>query len=244
MQGIKAYAKGATAHLQRVLDSNLKKMDQLAEKISKDAQQGKSLFAFGSGHSALLPLELFHRAGGASFLIPLVAEPFLPSAGPSLVRLMERTPKSANFLLDRAQPKKGEMLWLFSQSGINPAIIDMAEYAHAKGLYTVAFTSLSHSKAVPSRHPSGRKLFQVCDEVMDLGGIRGDAIVPISKSMSVGPVSTLGGIFLAHCILSETLLKLERRGKKFAYTSVNTPEGEQRNKTLERKGSKRDPLLR
>jgi uncharacterized phosphosugar-binding protein len=119
-------------------------------------------------------MELYHRAGGASFVVPVFADYLMPTAGPSVVRQLERTPGVANALLSRAQPVAGEMIWISSQSGINAAVVDFAIEAKKRGLHTVAFTSLVHSRAVQSRHASGKRLFEVCDDVIDLGGAVGD----------------------------------------------------------------------
>jgi uncharacterized phosphosugar-binding protein len=203
------------------------------------------LLVFGSGHSQIFPLELYHRAGGPSFVLPVTSFAFSPLQGPGLVRIMERTAGSANGLLDRVDPKPGEMLWLCSQSGINAALIDLALHAKQRKLFTVAFTSKTHSESVPSRHSSGKRLFEVCDEVVDLGGERGDAAVPLGPRLpKAGPLSTLGAVFLAHSILVSALSELERRGRRCVYTSVNTPEGEKRNLGIETHARIRDRLLR
>ena len=241
-----AYARVALPHLESLVSLNRLEMENLSTRIVQDVTAGKSLFIFGSGHSALLPLELYHRAGGPSFVIPLVLEALLPCAGPPLVRILERTEGCAKMILSRGQPQPGEMIWIMSQSGINAAGIDMALEAKKRGLYSVAFTSLTHSRAVASRHSSGKKLFEVCDAVMDLGGVVGDAAVPVSAAtgVAVGPLSSLGAIFLAHSILAPAMSQVEGRGVRCVYTSVNTPEGELRNRKLEEVAKVRDPLLR
>jgi uncharacterized phosphosugar-binding protein len=241
---VRAYSRFALPHLEKILTTNLKVLEKVSDRIVKDVQKKRSLFVFGSGHSAIFPLEVYHRAGGPSFVIPLIADFFLPSAGPSVVRLMERTPGSSQFLLERASPRSGEMVWLASQSGINSASVDLALEAKRRKLYTVAFTSTVHSKAVNSRHPSGKKLYQVCDEVVDLGGAVGDASVHLKSGVAVGPLSSLGSIFLAHSILTDAMARLEQIGIRCVYTSVNTPQGEGRNQELEKQAKVRDMLLR
>ena len=241
---IKAYAEVALPHLAKILEKNSKTLEKIADRIVKDVRANRSLFVFGSGHSSIFPLELYHRAGGPSFVIPLVADFLLPTAGPPVVRIMERTVGSANFLLNRVFPRAGEMIWLASQSGINPAVVDLALDAKRRKLHTVAFTSLVHSRAVSSRHPSKKRLFEVCDEVVDLGGTVGDASVKVSSQLSVGPLSTLGGVFLAHSILTASIARLEEEGIRCAYTSVNTPDGELRNQRIEELAKIRDVFLR
>ena len=241
---IKSYASVALPNLEKALEKNLKVLARLADRLVKDVQMNRSLFVFGSGHSTIFPLELYHRAGGPSFVIPLISEFLLPSAGPSVVRVMERTSGSVNYLLDRVLPRAGEMVWLASQSGINAAGVELALEAKRRKLFTVAFTSVSHSEGVTSRHPSKKKLYQVCDEVVDWGGVVGDAAVRVAPQVSVGPLSSLTGIFLAHSVLTTAMARLEQKGIRCAYTSVNTPEGEVRNRKLEELARIRDFLLR
>lgn len=243
------YADAALPHLKTILDANAPVMEKIATRLCDDIQAGKSLLVFGSGHSGIFPLELYHRAGGASFVIPVVADFLLPTAGPPVVRVLERTPGVANSILNRAEPMKGEMIWISSQSGINGAVVDLALQAKEKGLYTVAFTSRVHSSAVASRHPSGKRLFEVCDETVDLGGKVGDACVNITPNGSAdelwaGPLSTLGSVFMGHSIIVSACARLEAKGVRCVYTSVNTPQGEARNRDIEKSAMKRDPLLR
>ncbi len=238
-----SYSRIALPHLEEAVRRNAPVMDELAARLFEDVRAGRSLLVFGSGHSGLFPLELYHRAGGASFVLPLVADYLMPQAGPPVVRILERTPGVANVLLDRAKPRAGEMVWISSQSGINSAVVDFALEAKKRGLFTVAFSSVAHSSAVSSRHPSGKRLFEVCDRVVDFGGFRGDACVQITEGVSAGPLSTLTSVLLGHSILVDACARLERAGHRCAYTSVNTPEGEARNKELERVAAERDPLL-
>jgi uncharacterized phosphosugar-binding protein len=241
---IYSYSKTALPHLEKLISANEKVMEDLVGRLVKDVIAGKSLLIFGSGHSAIFPLELYHRAGGASFVLPVVADFLLPTAGPSVVRVLERTAGVAQAVLARAEPKKGEMLWLASNSGINAAVVDLAITAKKMGLYTVAFTSLAHSKHVESRHTSGKRLFEVTDQVVDIGGVRGDASVEIADGVVAGPLSSMSTILLGHSILTAAMGELEAKGHSCTYTSVNTPEGEARNRGLEKTAALRDPLLR
>ncbi|MCM2279359.1 MAG: sugar isomerase domain-containing protein [Oligoflexia bacterium] len=243
MTDVKSYAAAAIPHLSDAIERNSAVMERLASRLVADVKAGRSLLVFGSGHSAIFPLELYHRAGGASFVIPIVADYLMPQAGPPVVRVLERTPGVANMLLARARPMAGEMLWLSSQSGINAAVVDLALEAKKQGLVPVAFTSVAHSSAVKSRHPSGRRLFEVCDEVVDFGGRVGDAVVSVSRDVVAGPLSTLTSVLLGHSIVVAASGRLEAQGIRCVYTSVNTPEGEARNRSLEERARERDVLL-
>ncbi len=238
------YSKTALPHLSEQLEANQGSMQQVATQLVSLVKSGKRLLVFGSGHSSVLAFEVYHRAGGPSFVQPLVADYLLPTAGPPVVRVMERTAGSANFLLARAQAEAGEMLWVMSQSGINAAGVDLALEAKKRGLITVAWTSRAHSAAVASRHSSGKRLFEICDHTIDLGGVPGDAAVEIAPAVRAGPLSTLTAVFLAHGMLVEVCSALEAAGQRCVYTSVNTPEGEKRNQAIEQEASRKDWLLR
>lgn len=241
---VRSYSAVLASHLTQAVERNEKVMQELAEMLVRDVKAGKSLFAFGSGHAAIFTMELYHRAGGCSFLVPVFADYLLPTAGPPVVRVLERTAAAANMMLARAEPRPGEMIWIASQSGINTAVVDFALEAKRLGLFTVAFTSVEHSSQVASRHPSGKKLYEVCDRIVDLGGFRGDACLELAPDVRGGPISSLMSITLGHSIITTACAHLEAAGVRCTYTSVNTPEGEARNKGIEKQAMIRDPLLR
>src|SRR5262245_19548324 len=105
----KDYGALALEHLENIRARNQKTIEKIARQVEKDVAAGRSLLVFGSGHSSIFPMELHHRAGGASFVIPLVADYLLPTAGPPIVRLFERSTHAADAILARARPKRGEM---------------------------------------------------------------------------------------------------------------------------------------
>jgi uncharacterized phosphosugar-binding protein len=238
------FAQPSLIHLREVLEANRSTLERLGGEVVERVKRGERLLVAGSGHSSLFPLELYHRAGGVHFVLPIVADYLLPSAGPSVVRALERTPGALLPILDRFQPSQGEMIWIASQSGINPSGVELALEATRRGMRVVAFTSVIHSRGVPARHSSGKRLFEVAHEVIDLGGRIGDAIVPVHEGLSAGPVSTLTSVFLGHALLVAVGSLLERQGVRCVYTSVNTPDGESRNRNLESEAGSRDFLLR
>ncbi len=241
---LRAYSNRAIPHLASLIDLNASAMETVAQDLLASVRGGGSLFVFGSGHSSIFAFELYHRAGGASFVIPIIADFLLPHAGPPLVRRLERAPGLVTPVLHRARPRAGDMIWISSQSGINSSGIDVALEAKTLGMRTVAFTSRKHSAAVTSRHPSGKRLMEVCDSVIDLGGETGDAAVEVVPGgVRAGALSSLGAILLGHSIVVAVCGELEAEGRRCVYTSVNTPEGEKRNLALEAEAAKRDALL-
>ena len=204
------------------------------------------LHVFGSGHSHAVAEEAFHRAGG---LVPvnLVQESFLtPQTPPAISGQLERVPGIARALLDAFDVRKGEVLAVISNSGINAVPVEMALGARERGAHVVAITSLGHSQQSASRHPSGRRLFETADVVIDNGAPPGDAAVTYQGSgANVGPVSLLAGAYIMNSIVCRvTELFIERGLTPPVYLSANLPGGDEHNRALEAKYRSRIKLLR
>ena len=78
-----------------------------------------------------------------------------------------------------------------------------------KGLKVVAITSLAHSRAVASGHPSGRKLYEIADWVIDNGCPHGDAVLDFGPGRPrVAPLSTVAGVVIWNMIVAEVAARL------------------------------------
>jgi uncharacterized phosphosugar-binding protein len=104
----------------------------------------------------------------------------------------------------------------------------------AKSLHipVIALTSKAFSSAQPSRHKSGKRLFEVADYVLDNLAEFGDAAVSLPLSgQKTGPTSTVVGVALLHTILTEVAERLSASGKPVPiYTSANMDGGEEANR--------------
>ncbi len=220
-------------------------LEQAAEAIFGSLKQEGVLHVFGSGHSIAVAQEAFHRAGG---LVPvnLIHETFLtPLAPPAVTRKMERLSGMASILLDRHHLRPGEVLIVVSNSGINAVPVEIALEAKQRGLFVIALTSLVHSQAVPARHPSGKRLFEVADLCLDNGGETGDAAVAYPGwEGKVGPTSAVTGIFLMNRLICRVVEHYLVEGlTPPVYLSANLPGGDEHNRRLEEKYRDRIALL-
>ena len=74
---------------------------------------------------------------------------------------------------------------------------------------TVCITNLAYSNAVSSRHPSGKRLFEVCDIVIDNKGDVGDAAVQEDGlPEKIGPTSTVVGAALINAIVIDAVNRM------------------------------------
>jgi uncharacterized phosphosugar-binding protein len=213
------YHERSVALLARAKESNAPAIARLAPVIGESIARGGVVHTFGSGHSELVSREIIGRAGGLVCVTGII-DPTggfienLPGYGEKLAARYDR----------QYQLLAGETVIVISNSGKNASPIDVALYAKAKGLTVVALTSLAMSKGTPSQHPSGKKLFEVADHVLDNGGVPGDAIVEVGGGASAGPTSTLIGCSVLNWLMLSVMEWLGKNGHPLpVLRSQNSP---------------------
>tara|TARA_B100001248_G_scaffold262707_1_gene261267 strand:- start:12384 stop:13124 length:741 start_codon:yes stop_codon:yes gene_type:complete len=218
---------------QELLDQQSIVLEKIATSIYRSLNNGGVLHVFGSGHSHTLAEELFHRAGGLVPVNAILEDYLMPHKGPSRVSKLERTKGIASTIFHAHDLREGECILLSSNSGMNAVTSELAQLANEKGLTTIAFTSLTHSKQSPDRGVP--KLYSICDYVIDTGTPYGDACVKIANlDVKVAPLSTLMNVLIAELLVVRICELYAENGKTPpVYQSANTEGGEERNKELE-----------
>ncbi|MEA5050029.1 MAG: SIS domain-containing protein [Oscillospiraceae bacterium] len=192
-------------------------------------KKGGMIYTFGTGHGHLLALEVFYRAGGLVRVCPILNDELMLHVSASASSQYERREGVAESLLNEYGVGENDALIVISNSGINPLPIEMALGAKQRGALTIALTNLAHSKPLASRHHSGKKLYELCDIVLDNCGVLGDACVP-AKSGSICPTSTIAGAMILHTIVADLVELAEKEGFPLeTYASSNVPGGDARN---------------
>ena len=112
-------------------------------------------------------------------------------------------------------------------SGKNRAPVELAMACRERGVKTIGFTSLAYTKQVESLHPSGKKLCDVVDVVIDNGAPYGDAAVEIpGYTHKLLPVSGVSCAVSGHMLWGRVLEKMTAAGKPATvFQSVNRPTG-------------------
>ncbi|TDB93349.1 sugar isomerase domain-containing protein [Nonomuraea longispora] len=225
------------AQLVRVIPED-PEITRAAGLFTRTLNAGGVIQAFGSGHSEAVAMEIAGRAGG---LVPtnrlalrdIVLYGDAPRA--ELDRYdLERDPAVARTILDLAPVQQYDLFVIISNSGVNGVVVELATLVKERGHDLIAITSRAHSEAVVSRHPSGRRLADLADVVLDNHAPYGDAVLPLPDGGSVGAVSTITSALLAQLVVTQTVSNLLDAGEvPPVYLSANVPEGDAHNLRLE-----------
>ncbi len=196
----------------------------------------KSLFIFGASHAGILAEEVYYRAGGLVLMNPIFARSLMLDTQPvTFTSSMEQLVGYGTTIAETVPFKAGDVLIVHSVSGRNPVGIELAMAAKEKGVTVICLSNVSYSKDVTSRHPSGKRLFEVCDILLDNHGEKGDACIEIpGTGQKVAPTSTAVGVCIMNTIISEVVLNLKAKGMDTppVFYSANIDGGAEKNKKV------------
>jgi len=227
---IDRYFASLAERLDSVRRTQVEAIDRAAEACAQSIAKDKLAFTFGTGHGALPALESFPRTGTIVGFRPIVESTMISfhhvwgDMGARQYRFIHAVEGYGKAILRSHQLDPEDTMILFSHSGVNAVILDIALGAKDLGMKVVGVTSLPHSTASPSRHSSGKRLFEVADIVIDTGVPLADASLRIDGlEAPVGANSTSITIAIAHAIVSATAEKLIQRGiEPFVMVNPNT----------------------
>jgi len=208
--------------------------------MTQAIEAGAVIQAFGTGHSEAFAMEIAGRAGG---LIPtnkialrdLVLHGSLTVdalAGSSL----ERNPDTVAELWEISPIHPGDVFLIASNSGVNGSVVGTALLAKDRGHDVIAVTSLQHTAQVRPKHPSGLRLSEVADVVIDNLAPYGDATLDLHGGVAVGSVSSITSAFIAQLLTIGVAERMSGAGRPPPlYLSANIPGGDEHNHALEEK---------
>jgi uncharacterized phosphosugar-binding protein len=213
------FLASALARLQGLLDSQRNALDTAAAWCADAIAADGLVHLFGCGHSRMLCEEMTPRQGcfvGWHTIVELALTYHNLIVGPNGLRQslhLEKTPGYAEQILRNFAFGPKDVLIVISTSGIREVIVEMAEGARRRGLKVVGLLSRAHCDQAKPAHPSGKKLTDVADLILDNGAPVGDTLLPLEGSPSrTGPFSTLGGALVMNMLRCEVAQRLVDRG--------------------------------
>lgn len=204
-----------------------------AHLITESWKQDGMLYVFGCGHSHIIGEDLFYRAGGTASICAMLDSDLMLHGGAVKSSHYEKMTGLAAPIFQRYQLTKRDVLMVVSTSGINSVPIEMAMCAREQGIPVIAIVSMAYQEDV-SRHPSGKKLCEVADIVIDNCVCHGDAAVQLpGTAIYAGPISTISSCYIAQAMVIQADEELLQAGiTPPIYVSGNIPGGMERNQNL------------
>ena len=228
------YFQEALTRLRPLLDGQRDALDRAASLCTEAIAHNGLVHLFGCGHSRMMCEEMTPRQGcfvGWHTIVELGLTFHNLIVGPNGLRQslhLEKTLGYAEQILRNFAFGPKDVLIVISTSGIREVIIEMAEGAKERGLSVIALLSVAHCEQAKPAHPSGKKLIDVADVVLDNGAPVGDSLLTLAGCASdgsappsrarpantnrTGPFSTLGGAMVMNMLRCEVAQRLVDRG--------------------------------
>ncbi|MEW8978700.1 MAG: SIS domain-containing protein [Symbiobacterium sp.] len=232
------FYKAADEAIARLKATQLPQIKKAGEILAEAILKGGVIQVFGTGHSKAFAMEMAGRAGG---LVPAHAIEedilFLNGVYPVEERknpYLEREPKIAHQILAQYDIRPEDAFIIVSNSGRNGSTVEMAAEVKRRGHKLVVVTSMAHTTAVTSRHPSGKKLYEFADVVIDNCGPMGDALLEVEgQPIKVCAISSITGALIAQGITAEIVGHLVAAGQTPpVYISANVDGADEHNEAL------------
>lgn len=231
--------------IDRVQENESEKIIVAAQKIAQSVQNDGIIHLFGCGHSHMIAEEVFYRAGGLATINPILYEDLMLHKGAVRSSQLEKRSDLAEQILSQTTIHPEDIFIVISTSGRNSVPIDVAEAAKKQGAFVIAITSPAYAGSQPSRHNSGRYLFQSVDLSINNHIEVGDALLRLeSLDVSFGSGSTVIAMAIINGIMAEAVEMMVKNN--FAppiFKSSNVDGAEEHNKALINKYKSRIPLL-
>ncbi len=212
-----------------------------AQKVAEVIARDEVVHVIGpGGHSNMAVEEVFWRAGGFAAINPILDPGTNLIHGGARSMIVERTPGYGVKVMDayRVGRKPGEVIIIANAYGVNCMCIDLVLEAKKREMTTIGITSRSYADVLakdhPSRHHSGKNLYQEADFFLDNHLPYGDAIVKVEGTdRKMGPTSTFSNVFTINLLMIETAKALTAKGvEPPILVSGNLPGGDEANKQL------------
>ena len=230
--------------VESVMTGQAEGIEKAARLVADSLAQDGMLYVFGCGHSHIIGEDLFYRAGGTAAVCAMLDSDLMLHTGAAKSSVYEKMTGLAQPVFERYGITEKDVLLVVSTSGINSVPVEMAMCAKDRGIPVIAIVSGAYAQD-ESRHPSGKKLHDVVDIVLDNGVCHGDAAVAIAGSdMRVGPISTISSCLIAQSIVVQADEFMWQEGvRPPVYVSGNIPGGMEKNRDLIRKYMPRNKHL-
>ncbi len=213
-----AYLDAAQAILQRIRETQLDALERAADICTHTIANEGLVHLFGTGHSRMFIEEMFPRHGSFPGFHPLVElsltyhNQVVGSNGQRQAMFLEHVEGLGKVILRNFVLAPPDSFIIFSNSGVNEVVVEVALEAKKRDLPVIVVVSLEHCLASAPKHSSGKRLPEIADVTIDNCTPGGDAMVTIDGLPDpVGPGSTIGAAAVTNalkCLIADRLTRL------------------------------------
>ena len=224
------YLSSITELLSKICDSQGEKLSAAAKAVSEVILNDGIIYIFGCGHSHLIALDCFFRAGGLANVSAMLDTDLMLHNGAAKSSKMEKMSGIAEAILDRYCPTDKDLLITVSTSGKNAVPVEMAGAATKRGIKNIAVASsayFSDKKDMPL-------LYECADMYIDNCVPKGDAVIDVTGAKTkMGSLSTAASSYILGTILMEGAQIAGNAGAVLpVYMSGNVEGGKEFNEEL------------
>ena len=225
-----AFAVGLQC-VNQIKDTQEEAISKAAQMIAKAHMDGNTFYVSGSGHSHSVAEELYGRAGGLAFTVPIMTSELTLTEHPTKSTYLERLSGYAKVLIELYKVGKDDVILIASNAGRNAYPVELALEAKKQGAKVIALTNLTHSKQVESRDASGKRLFEVADVVIDTCGQLGDSATYLEGvNVPILPTSSIANAFICAALSAEVCANLRDANREVeVFVSANVDGGFEKN---------------
>lgn len=206
--------------IERVRRTQMGAIDQAAGLCTTAIGGDGLVHLFGTGHSRMFIEEMFPRHGSFPGFHPIVElsltfhNQVVGANGQRQAMLLEHFEPLGRAILRNFVLRPPDCFLIYSNSGVNEVVVEVACEAKRQGLPVIAVVSLEHCLASAAKHSSGQRLPDVADVVIDNCTPGGDALVRVPGLKDpVGPGSTIGAAAVTNAIKCLVAARLTALGK-------------------------------
>jgi len=225
-------------YISEIIKSESENLNRAAEECVASILKGGLIYIFGSGHSMLMALELFYRAGGLAYIYPILDVNLLGLNGSALSSSLEKSPGYAKILLNSVDLIPNSVFIIVSRSGVNNVPVEMAYEAKQRGAKVIAITSVNYSKKLTPNNSLNKRLYEIADIVIDDKVPEGEAGYELD-GYKISAISTILDTFILHSLEILIVKKLLEKGvKPDIWMSAHIPGSHEHNRLLREKYKK------
>ncbi len=214
------YLDAAQRILDRIRATQLDTIEAAADICTNSIANDALVHLFGTGHSRMFVEEMFPRHGsfpGFHSMVELSLtfhNQVVGSNGQRQAMFLEKVEGLGKTIMRNFVMRPPDSMIIFSNSGVNEVVVEVALEAKARELQLIAVVSLEHCLASKPRHSCGKRLPDLADVTIDTCTPAGDAMVTIKGLADpVGPGSTIGAAAVTNALKCRIAEKLTALGK-------------------------------